>query len=466
MMPRALWVLPLGFVCAGLVQAQNGAAIQGSDLTGAAATGLTGVVGIGVAETDNIYRTDSSKQSDAIGQVIADLTFEEDSRLIQAKAASNLAFLEYQADDYPSEVLGNFYGTGRLSISPDRFSWVLQENFGQQQITPGVPITPLDLENVNFVSTGPDITVPVFGQTDIRLSGRYSNVYYQTSDLDNNRLDGTFAIVERMSASTTISANAGIESIRYQDSIANPDFETQQAYMDLESRSARTTLSLIGGVDRVTGLFSEPTQPLVRLTVDHAITDSSRVTLAAGQEFSDSGNMLVQLQQLSGLSYGAAQSVASSDPFTDRYGRVAWQYDRLRTTLGFDVGRYQEVHLVESQYNQVRWVADVNFRRLMTPALTATITGGYLNDSYYDAPASSFRTLFESASLNWQVGKRLGVQFLYQHFGQTASTTLNEFDENRISALVSYALGRIPTIGSPGSIGAPAVPFGSGAAQY
>ena len=167
MMPRVLWVLPFGLMCAGYVQAQNVSAAQGSDLAGVQQTGLTGAVGLGLTETDNIYRTDASHVSDAIGLAIADLAFDEDTRLIQAKAESDLAFLEFQNDDYPSELVGNFYGTGRLSFAPDRFSWVLQENFGQQQITPGAPTTPSNLENINFVSTGPDLTVPVFGQTGI-----------------------------------------------------------------------------------------------------------------------------------------------------------------------------------------------------------------------------------------------------------------------------------------------------------
>jgi hypothetical protein len=465
MMPRVLWVLALVLMCAGYVRAQSVSASQGTDLTAAPATGLTGAVGLGLTETDNIYRSDASHIGDAIGLGIADLAFDEDERLIQVKAASNLAFLEFQNDDYPSELVGNFYGTGRLSIAPDRFSWVIQENFGQQQITPGVPTTESNLENINFISTGPDLTVPVFGQTELRLSGRYSNVTYQTSDLVNNRADGTFAIVENLSASSNLSGNVAVESIRYRDSLVNPDFETQEAFLDLEAKGARTSLSLVGGADRVTGVLTEPAQPLVRVTIDHALSDSSRVTLAAGQEFSDSGNMLVQLQQLSGLTYGAAQSVASSDPFTDRYGRVSWQYERLRTTFGFDVARYQEVHLIETQYNQVRWIADVNFRRHMTPSLTAIVSGGYLNDDY-EVAAGSFRVLFESAALNWQVGKRLGLQVIYQHFGQTASTSADAFGENRISAIVSYAVGRVQEGGLPGTVGAPVAALDSGATQY
>jgi len=51
--------------------------------------------------------------------------------------------------------------------------------------------------------------------------------------------------------------------------------------------------------------------------------------------------------------------------------------------------------------------------------------------------------LFESAALNWQVGKRLGLQFIYQHFGQTGYSSLDEYGENRISAIVSYAVGQV-----------------------
>jgi uncharacterized protein (PEP-CTERM system associated) len=155
--------------------------------------------------------------------------------------------------------------------------------------------------------------------------------------------------------------------------------------------------------------------------------------------------MLRELQELSGLAYAATESTTSSDPFTDRYGRLGLQFEQLRTAFGIDVARFQEVHLVETQYNQVRWVADLNIRRRMTPTLTATIQGGYVNDNYSNFAPYSFKTTFEAAALSWQAGKRLGLQLLYQHFGQSANAGVDAYGENRISAIVSYAVGRIQT---------------------
>lgn len=445
MMPRFWLPLLVSMIFSGYTLGADLLETQGAGGTAIQGTDVTGTVGLALTETDNIYRSDTSKLRDAIGQVFADLNLDENTRLIEAKAASNLSFLEFDDDDYPSELIGNFYGTGRFSIVPDRFSWVLQENFGQQQVAPGLPTTPANLQNINFVSTGPDVTVPIAGETDLRLTGRYSNVSYQTSELDNNRADGTFSVLERMSASSSLSANVGVESIRYQNNFSNPDFQTQELYLDWEAKGARTTLSIMAGADRVSGLADEPTQPFGRLSLDHAISPSSRLTLSAGQDYSDSGSMLRQLQELSGLSYAASQSVTSNDPFTERYGRLAWEYEQFRTALGFDVARYQEIHLVETQYDQQRWVADVNFRRRMTPAITATVQAGYIDDNYENYSAYSFKSLFESASLNWQAGKRLGLQLLYQHFGQSAKVSTDEFAENRVSAIVSYAVGRIQT---------------------
>jgi hypothetical protein len=213
----------------------------------------------------------------------------------------------------------------------------------------------------------------------------------------------------------------------------------------------------MAGADRVTGLTNEPTQPLVRLSIDHAVSPASRLTLAAGQDYSDSGSMLRQLQELSGLSYGAAQSVTSSDPFTDRYGRLTWQFAQVRTALGFDVGRYQETHLIETQYDQVRWVADINIQRRMTPSLSLTVQGGYLDD-VYNIALDSYKSLFEAVAVNWQVGRRLGVELLYQHFGQTAPTAVDEFGENRISIMVGYAVGRVKASLAPTSIGVMGAP--------
>jgi hypothetical protein len=114
MMRRCLWVVPVTVLWAGHAQTAD----------------LTGTVGAGVVETDNVYRTNTQTESDTIGEVLANLAFEEDTRLVEAKAASNLEFLYYDHDDYSSELLGNFFGTGSFAIVPERFVWVIQENFG------------------------------------------------------------------------------------------------------------------------------------------------------------------------------------------------------------------------------------------------------------------------------------------------------------------------------------------------
>jgi hypothetical protein len=50
-----------------------------------------------------------------------------------------------------------------------------------------------------------------------QVSVRFSNVYYQTSDLNNNRGDASVALVRSLSATSNVSLNVAAERVLYQD---------------------------------------------------------------------------------------------------------------------------------------------------------------------------------------------------------------------------------------------------------
>src|SRR5665213_2368349 len=115
------------------------------------AADAAGEIGVGAIYTDNIRLVATDTQTDTIGVVTTDFLVHEQTRHFDAEVAANLQYLTYEHNIYTKELLGDLAGFGKFALLPGRIDWVVQENFGQQQLSPGTPLTPLNLENINYL---------------------------------------------------------------------------------------------------------------------------------------------------------------------------------------------------------------------------------------------------------------------------------------------------------------------------
>jgi hypothetical protein len=398
---------------------------------------IGGRIAAGVIETDNVERTSVDPMSDTIGEVEADVAIHEQTRRVDADVLSNLQYLTYARHTYSSEVVGNFIGSGTFAILPKEFEWIVEDNFGQQQLDPTTTVTPVNLENINYLSTGPNWLLTLTPLVHAQVALRVSNVYYQTSDLNNNRGDASFALVRSLSATSNVSANVAAERVLYQDDIANPDYTTKEAYLRYDAQGARSKLAVDLGYDEVGGLSSTGGGALVHFDATRVLSQSSHLDLSIGQDISDNSNLLRQLQNLNGLAANATNLQRANDPFVNRYARLDWQFERNRTSMNFDVARYEERHLEDSGLNQNRTQTDFALRRNLAPALTASIGATYARSEYLSA-AGNYREVIASAALAWRIGRHLDVRAEYDRFDQRADVATNQYTENRIGITVGW----------------------------
>jgi hypothetical protein len=401
--------------------------------------GWLGEIAAGALWSDNVERSATDHMSDTIEEAVADVAFHERSRRLDADFLSNLQFLHFGRDVYSDEVLGNFIGNVTLAIVPKFFEWVAQDNFGQQTLDPTVASTPANLENINFFSTGPNFLLTFDPLTHAQLSLRYSNVYYQLSDMNNNRADADISLIHSLSASSNVSLNVGGERVDYEDSAVNPDYTMEQAYFryDLESRRTKVTMDL--GYDQVRGLGPSGAGVLVHLDATRQLSPSMRLLLSVGQDLSDTGNLLRQLQDLNGLALNATYLQSANDPFINRYARLAWEFNHYRTVIDFDVARYEEHHLEDIGLDQGRTQTDLSVRRNLTPTIAVSIGGTYA-EANYTLSAASYSDANEFAAVEWILGRRLNLRAEYDHFDQRGNAITDQFVENRISLLLGWRI--------------------------
>jgi len=405
------------------------------------AADVSGEIGVGAIYSDNIRLVPSGAEGDTIGVATTDFLIHEQTRRFDADVAADLQYLTYGHDIYSSELLGDLTGYGKFAVVPGRLEWVLQDNFGQQQITPGVPVTPLNLENINYLSTGPDLNVPLGAQLHALLSGRYSKVSDQLDDLNNNRGDASAALVHPLSATSNVSLDASIERVNYDGDVESPDYTTRQGYLHYDAQGARSKLTADLGYDDALVMGTRSGGALVRADVTRSLSGSSSLELSLGQNISDVGNLLRQMEGTSNVTLGAAALQRSEDPFISRYATAVWRFDRNRTGLALALSQYRETHTVEGDLDRTRTEVDANARRNLSEALVLNVVASYARDSYASFVTPNDSDLSGTVDLAWHIGRRVQVHAQYSRIDHRSDALLDTYKEDRFMLTAGLVTG-------------------------
>ena len=395
----------------------------------AAETGLQ--ISAGIGHSDNIARTATDQKSETIGTVGADFGVLQRTSRLDLDVGGNLQWADYFDHTYDSELVGNAVGKAHFQIVPERFNWVLQDNFGQSTLDPLAPVTPGNRENVNYLSTGPDLNLPLGGRTGLRISGRYDKVDYETSPVDNDRLKGLVGLVRSISAGTRVSLDVQREKIDFSDNTLNRDYNRDEAFARYEAQGSRTRLGLDIGYSRLQGLTDSPGGLLTRLELSRQVSPSSVVSLSAGRDFSDSGDSFRLSQSLGGTGQGTISGLQTGTPFRNTYVAAGWNFSRNRTGLNVNVEHFDESYEGASGLDRKRLTLDAQLTRNLTPTLIGNV-GGALSREDYDAVTGNYREKTYFAGITQRFGRRLGINAQYQRYRRTSDLAGGGYSENRV----------------------------------
>jgi len=416
------------------------------------AVDVSGEVGIGAIYTDNVTLAATNTQSDTIGVADTDFVLHEETRRLVGEVAANLQYLTFEHEIYRNEVLGDLTGFGKFAVVPGRFDCVLQDNLGQQQITPGTPVTPLNLENINYASTGPDLSMPFGPQLLGQMSARYSRMSYEFDDLSNNRGDVLVALVHPLSATSNVSFSANAERVLFDDSLANPDYTTRQAYVHFDAQGARSKLMVDAGYTDATIQNLKTSGPLLHASILRMLSTSMNVVLSVGQDISDTGNLLRQMQGTNNVTLGADALQNAQDPFTNRYATAAWNFDRHRTGLTVALSEFRETHTEQPDLNRTRTEFDVGARRNLSDAFILNLGARYARETYVASSTPNDTDLRAIVDVAWRLGRRLEVHAQYARTDHRSDTFAYSYLENRYMLTIGLATENRPGINSSNSM--------------
>lgn len=408
-------------------------------LGGAIAAFLSGAAGAaelqygfeaGVGTSDNIARVPANGESETILTAGVDLRLLREGSLVNADVNLDLTYFDYRDGTYDGELLGTGEANIGLAFIPERFVWIVQDSFGQLQLDPFSVQTPENRENINFFSTGPDISFRLGSAGTLTLFGRFSMTDYEETGLDDQRLTAGLSFGRDLTARSSLSFNVTGERVEFDDALLGSDYDRQSAFLRYDNDGARTRIGIEAGVTELHDLGRTSTSPLFELEIERDVSQRSTLSLTGGVRSSDAASELRSGNAAGGGFSGIPGQISTADPFETRHATLAWAFEGPRTGLLLSAGYEEDVYETLAALDRTREQYEASAWRQITPRLRATVRATQQSNDF-DSAAFDDEELQLGLTLSWNVAGRLHVELSYDDINHDSSDPLQEFDESR-----------------------------------
>jgi hypothetical protein len=406
------------------------AALAAMTVTAAGAAELEYGVEAGVGTSDNIRRVPTGEESETILTTGVDLALLREEGKLHADVNLDLSYLDYQDSSYDGEVTGMANADLRFLFVPGRFEWSLTDSFGQSQLDPFAAVTPDNRENVNYLTTGPDLTLRLGSAGSLTIFGRYSATQFEESSFDDDRLLGGLSFGREFSARSSLSLNATVERVEFDDQTAGSDYDRQSAFLRYDARGARTTIGAEAGYTEIHDNGATNSSPLFELDVTRNLSERSTLSLRGGIRSSDAASALRDGNITGGGIPGRPAQVSTTDTFETRHAALGWQFSAQRTRFELSAGNEEDRYDSATQLDRDRRYYRASVSRQVTPRFDVRLTASLLSSDYDTAGQGDDETQY-GAYFTWNVSGRLYLLLDAEHFSRDSSNLLSEFDETR-----------------------------------
>jgi hypothetical protein len=396
--------------------------------------GYTGVY------TNNIYRSETDPHQEGINILTGLMSLHEHSRRTEVRLYTEVQGRDYWRHSYGSGALYGLDGLAKVVVLPKRFTLSMRDVFTQAPVDPFMVLSPSNRQNINTFSVGPNFFL-YFDPIDIlEFGGRYENDYYQSAPTSNYSYMGYVRLLHRISPRTNVSLNYQPSRVYYQNTLLNPDYTRQDAFVGFHTKPYETGFTIDVGrtvIDRV-GL-PQISGLLARARLSTRVTRKTSLELSGRQEYGDAGryaldetpltNVLVPLvsnpaQLVSGGLYRGryvnGRYIYHREYGTDRLHLFAWRLDYLSSPLS------QDLH--GGTFNVGYDFSDV---------WTVSMFGGYVRTQYLSV-ARTDRDEIAGPGVRYRITPNLDLDFESIWDRRTSTAPGQGFNEWRAVFSISY----------------------------
>jgi hypothetical protein len=410
--------------------------------TAAGAQELEYRASLGAGYTDNVRRDPINETGENLALANLRFSYNENTRRLQADVLGDLAYTKYLGDTYDPELLGNVYGDASFSIVPERFTWLLSDGYGQVLRDPFSPPTPNNNQNINYLTTGPDVYVGLGSQMRLRVGGRYSVATYEDDPFDSTTLGGEIGLLHEISDRSVISLNSRIQDIKYAEESLDADFKQSDFYLRYESQGARTNLSVDAGYSVLDPESSTENDSGPRFQIDASrlISESSVLTFMGSRRFATAASEFANNLDQGNVGLSTAQGQQTFEPYTLDEARLGWTYSRHRTTLSAYGDWSRRGSDSDPTLDQTLLSFAVHATRDLSPTTSLDLSAQFVSTEYR-APAPSFDELKADLGFVWRLSRSVVIEVAYDYYNRKSDAAGNRVLENRLMLTLGWGRG-------------------------
>jgi Putative beta-barrel porin 2 len=394
---------------------------------------------VGLAHSDNIRREAANETSEEIATIGARFSLREQGARLLADLVGDFAYADYLNDTYESDVTGGFAGNAAFAFVPERFVWVAADNFGQVLSDPFAPATPDNREDINYFSTGPDLTLAFGSQNRLRLGARYALATYEDRPLDSDSLSGELAFIRQLSSASTLSLQGRFAQTDFDETALDADYDQSDAFLRYDTAGARTRFAVDAGYTRLKREAAPDQEDglLFRLDVSRRLTLSTTASLAAGREFSNSASAFASHQVASGVNLQPAQGLQTALPFTRDYATLGWSFARNRTEFGLSGSWNDQSYVDAPQFDQTLTTVDARFRRELSRATSVSARVAFTQGEF-EQTARNYDDWSGGLSFDWRLSRYFTARATYDYYQRKSDGVTGDITDNRYWISIAY----------------------------
>src|ERR1700683_4505745 len=202
----------------------------------------------GLIYTDNVFLERNGPGDElALLGLVGDA--QRDGTRLDYKLDSAISLVKYLHEDFPTQPCGYLDGIADFKIVPGLFSWTARESYNDLIISPYQPVTPDNLEAINYLSTGPRLMWQPTLRTSLVVNGVYSIIDSSSKsplyvNIDNRRYGGDATISRAFSNTTSAYISATAEKVQYSDTLVNTDFREEGGNVGFKYSDLRTVADI------------------------------------------------------------------------------------------------------------------------------------------------------------------------------------------------------------------------------
>jgi hypothetical protein len=396
---------------------------------------------LGAGHTDNIGRDDTNPTDETLAIAGLRFSFDAASRRTSADVVGALAYHDYLDDTFDAEFLGNLRADTAFALVPERFVWVLNDQFGQAPVDPFQPASPDNRQNINILTTGPDGYIGLGAQTRLRMSGRYSLSTYEVDPLDSTITAGELGLIRNLSDRSSVSINGRAQQTEYDDETLDADFDQRDLYLRYQAEGARTNIAIDAGYSELDRDAADSAEGGARFNLDlsRRISDSSILELSAARRFATAASEFASGGGIGNVGLGTTPGRQTADPFTlDEVG-LSWTFRRSRTTFttlgNWSRRDYEGIPTL----NQKMRTFGLRVSRDLSPTTSLDLNASFGSADYAD-PSPDYDEKVAGLGFRWHLTRNLVLEAAYDFFGRDEDQTQASITENRF--LVTLGWGR------------------------